>query len=97
MDSADEEPFSQIWWALGLILPTDLGQVEKVGLEFGPLRQRVVRMVVCLAAAPALAVTEQKGRAMQNVLNHRWLLASYPEGMPSPENWTTDAQPVPDP
>jgi NADPH-dependent curcumin reductase CurA len=34
---------------------------------------------------------------MQNVVNRRWLLASYPEGMPSPENWTTDAQPVSDP
>ena len=34
---------------------------------------------------------------MQNVVNHRWLLASYPEGMPSLENWTADAQPVPDP
>jgi NADPH-dependent curcumin reductase CurA len=34
---------------------------------------------------------------MQNVVNHRWLLKSYPGGMPSLENWTTDAQPVPDP
>ena len=34
---------------------------------------------------------------MQNVVNHRWLLASYPEGMPCPDNWTRDAQPVPDP
>ena len=34
---------------------------------------------------------------MQNVMNHRWLLVSYPEGMPSRQNWTTDAQPVPDP
>ena len=34
---------------------------------------------------------------MNNVVNRRWLLASYPEGMPAPENWTMDAQPVPDP
>ena len=37
---------------------------------------------------------------MQNVMNRRWLLASYPEGMPSPDNWTTDARnrcPIPDP
>jgi NADPH-dependent curcumin reductase CurA len=34
---------------------------------------------------------------MQNVMNHRWLLARYPEGMPGRENWATDAQPVPDP
>jgi NADPH-dependent curcumin reductase CurA len=36
-------------------------------------------------------------RAMQNVVNRRWLLKSYPEGMPSLENWTMDSQPVPDP
>ena len=35
--------------------------------------------------------------AMQNVVNRRWLLKSYPEGMPSLENWTMDSQPVPDP
>src|SRR5246127_1497828 len=34
---------------------------------------------------------------MQNLLNRRWLLASYPEGMPVPDNWVTDKQPVPDP
>ena len=34
---------------------------------------------------------------MQNVINHRWLLASYPQGMPVAHNWTMDAQPVPDP
>jgi NADPH-dependent curcumin reductase CurA len=34
---------------------------------------------------------------MQNVINHRWLLASYPQGMPVADNWTMDAQPVPDP
>jgi NADPH-dependent curcumin reductase len=33
----------------------------------------------------------------QNVVNHRWLLAHYPDGMPMPENWTLDEQPVPDP
>jgi NADPH-dependent curcumin reductase CurA len=35
--------------------------------------------------------------AMQNVINRRWLLTSYPAGMPSLENWTMDTQPVPDP
>ena len=35
--------------------------------------------------------------AMQNVVNRRWLLAGYAEGMPTPENWTMDVQPVPDP
>ena len=34
---------------------------------------------------------------MQNVVNRRWLLKQYPEGMPTPDNWTMDAQPVPDP
>ena len=34
---------------------------------------------------------------MQNLHNRRWLLASYPEGMPVPENWIIDTQPVPDP
>jgi NADPH-dependent curcumin reductase CurA len=34
---------------------------------------------------------------MKNVTNRRWLLAQYPEGMPSPDNWTMDEQPVPDP
>jgi NADPH-dependent curcumin reductase CurA len=34
---------------------------------------------------------------MQNVTNRRWLLVSYPAGMPSFENWTMDTQPVPDP
>ena len=34
---------------------------------------------------------------MQNVVNRRWLLASYPEGMPAPDNWVMDTQPVPDP
>ncbi len=32
---------------------------------------------------------------MQNVMNRRWLLNNYPEGIPSLENWTLDAQPVP--
>jgi NADPH-dependent curcumin reductase CurA len=34
---------------------------------------------------------------MQNVVNRRWLLARYPEGMPVPENWVIDTQRVPDP
>jgi len=34
---------------------------------------------------------------MQNVVNRRWLLATYPEGMPAADNWTLDTQPVPDP
>ena len=34
---------------------------------------------------------------MQNVMNRRWLLASYPEGMPTADNWVLDTQPVPDP
>ncbi len=34
---------------------------------------------------------------MQNVVNRRWLLASYPEGMPVPDNWVMNTQPVPDP
>jgi NADPH-dependent curcumin reductase CurA len=34
---------------------------------------------------------------MQNLMNRRWLLASYPEGMPSADNWNMDTQPVPDP
>jgi NADPH-dependent curcumin reductase CurA len=41
-----------------------------------------------------LAQTE---KMMQNVMNRRWLLAGYPEGMPTLENWTLDRQPVPDP
>ena len=36
-------------------------------------------------------------KMMQNVTNRRWLLAGYPEGMPTLENWTLDRQPVPDP
>ena len=34
---------------------------------------------------------------MQNVVNRRWLLTRYPEGMPAPDNWVMDTQPVPDP
>ena len=34
---------------------------------------------------------------MQNVMNRRWLLKQYSEGMPTLDNWTMDAQPVPDP
>src|SRR5258707_6600213 len=37
------------------------------------------------------------GETMQNVVNRRWLLASYPEGMPVPDNWVMNTQPVPDP
>src|SRR5207253_7953883 len=35
--------------------------------------------------------------AMQNLVNRRWLLASYPEGMPAAENWVMNTQPVPEP
>src|SRR5215472_4021059 len=35
--------------------------------------------------------------AMQNLTNRRWLLASYPEGLPTPENWSMDVQSVPEP
>jgi NADPH-dependent curcumin reductase len=34
---------------------------------------------------------------MKNVVNRRWLLTAYPEGMPTPDNWIMDTQPVPDP
>jgi NADPH-dependent curcumin reductase CurA len=34
---------------------------------------------------------------LQNVVNRRWLLKQYPEGIPTLDNWTMDAQPVPDP
>jgi len=34
---------------------------------------------------------------MQDLVNCRWLLASYPDGMPTREHWTMDEQPVPDP
>jgi NADPH-dependent curcumin reductase CurA len=34
---------------------------------------------------------------MQNVMNRQWVLAGYPEGMPTVENWTLDDQPVLDP
>jgi NADPH-dependent curcumin reductase CurA len=34
---------------------------------------------------------------MQNVMNRRWLLAGYPEGMPTPDNWIMDTQQVRDP
>jgi NADPH-dependent curcumin reductase CurA len=36
-------------------------------------------------------------KGMQNLVNRRWLLAGYPEHMPTLENWSIDAQPVPDP
>ena len=34
---------------------------------------------------------------MQNIVNRRWLLAEYPDGMPTPKNFAMEAQPVPDP
>jgi NADPH-dependent curcumin reductase CurA len=34
---------------------------------------------------------------MQNVVNRRWLLKQYPEGMPSLDNWAMGELPVPDP
>lgn len=34
---------------------------------------------------------------MRNIVNCRWLLKGYPEGMPTVDNWTMDEQPVPDP
>ena len=30
-------------------------------------------------------------------MNRRWLLAKYPEGMPAPDDWSLDTQPVPEP
>jgi NADPH-dependent curcumin reductase CurA len=49
------------------------------------------------ATAARLLSARKMSTPMQNVVNRRWLLASYPKGMPSTENWTMDAQPVPDP
>jgi NADPH-dependent curcumin reductase CurA len=34
---------------------------------------------------------------MQNAMNRRWLLAAYPEGMPTAQSWKLDAQPAADP
>ncbi len=34
---------------------------------------------------------------MQNTMNRRWLLAQYPEGIPNPDAWILDTQPVPEP
>jgi NADPH-dependent curcumin reductase CurA len=34
---------------------------------------------------------------MHDLVNRRWLLTSYPDGVPSLANWTMDTQPVPDP
>jgi NADPH-dependent curcumin reductase CurA len=34
---------------------------------------------------------------MQNSSSRRWLLAAYPEGMPTLDNWKLDVQPVSDP
>jgi NADPH-dependent curcumin reductase CurA len=39
----------------------------------------------------------QSGVIMQNLVNRRWLLARYPEGIPVPEDWVIDQQPVADP
>jgi NADPH-dependent curcumin reductase CurA len=33
----------------------------------------------------------------KNLINRRWLLARYPEGMPALDNWVLDNQPVPNP
>jgi hypothetical protein len=46
--------------------------------------------------SPSL-VPEKTGGTMQNVMNRRWLLARYLEGMPTSDNWIMDKQPVPDP
>src|SRR5262245_35076811 len=46
---------------------------------------------------PVSLVPQKLEGLMQNVMNRRWLLASYPEGMPTPANWIMDTQPVPDP
>jgi NADPH-dependent curcumin reductase CurA len=50
---------------------------------------------VLLPGLPEVIAKVEK--AMRNVTNHRWLLKSYPDGMPGPENWTLDTQPVADP
>ena len=34
---------------------------------------------------------------MENAVNRRWLLKSYPEGMPSMDNFAIESRPVPDP
>jgi NADPH-dependent curcumin reductase len=34
---------------------------------------------------------------MPNTVNRRWLLAEYPDGMPTPKNFAMDTKPVPDP
>ena len=34
---------------------------------------------------------------MPNTMNRRWLLAAYPDGMPTLANFVMDTQPVPDP
>jgi NADPH-dependent curcumin reductase CurA len=39
----------------------------------------------------------QSGVIMQNLINRRWLLARYPEGIPVPNDWVMDQQPVADP
>ena len=39
----------------------------------------------------------QGGVIMQNLVNRRWLLARYPEGIPVPNDWVMDQQSVADP
>jgi NADPH-dependent curcumin reductase CurA len=39
----------------------------------------------------------QGGVIMQNLVNRRWLLARYPEGIPVPGDWVMDQQSVADP
>src|SRR5438270_13415416 len=39
----------------------------------------------------------QGGVIMRNLVNRRWLLARYPEGIPVPNDWVMDQQSVADP
>lgn len=34
---------------------------------------------------------------MANAVNRKWVLASYPTGMPTPDNWRLEEEPVPEP
>jgi hypothetical protein len=34
---------------------------------------------------------------MKNLSNRRWLLSQYPNGIPTPDTWALDTQPVPEP
>jgi NADPH-dependent curcumin reductase CurA len=45
--------------------------------------------------APSLCL--KKWWTMKNIVNRRWLLTAYPEGMPTQDNWIMDTQLVPDP